>query len=173
MPNGDDEKLRLVDRRESSEIRKMWYQHVLATVEKLEEHINNVSDELRGFKDKLLEEVGQLKETIQRDMAECRKGESKSLDKLEEKISKKIASIERRLEKLEDLEKEDIKDLKNTIDDLKKEEIEPLKKSITATRLKLASISAGVAVVIWIILFFGKPIFSKILEFILKHTIGG
>jgi hypothetical protein len=169
----NEERLKqIVDRKAAAELRKMWYKHVLATIEKLDENIDDVSDELREFKDKILDDLGELKETIQRDMISCRKGESSNLYKFDRKVTKGITSVERRLEKLEKLEKSDIKDLKESMAKLKEEDLEPMQKLLTEAKIKVAIFSAIGGVIMTIILFLTKPVVSKLLELLIKKYLG-
>jgi hypothetical protein len=72
--------------REAERLRKAWVDHVLITLEKLGNNIDDLSSDLSSAKDDLYKEIINVRETVRKEITENRNGSDRELEKLETRI---------------------------------------------------------------------------------------
>jgi len=164
--NNDD--FNLPDNSKPTDIRKLWYSHVLNMIERLDSNIDNVSVEVREFKDKILDELGQLKESIQKDMSSCKEKSSNRLETALGKCIKKIEDLERKIERFEQSESIDLKDINKDLKDLSKR-IASMEGFISNLKVKIGVIVSAVMAFCAFLWLFVKPILAKLIELIINN----
>ena len=130
--------------RESEQLKRAWFDHVLSSLEKLGENVDRLSSELHASKDNLYKEIIKTKENIRKELNDYRNNTSVDLEKVEKRIEKILDELNI---KIKDLSVQAVKDeLKRDIEKLKEDKIGPLSDSILALKVKIAvwGITAGI-----------------------------
>lgn len=145
---------------EADRLKKAWFDHVFASLEKLGESVNKLSSDLHGAKVALYKDIVAARETLRKELSAMKSETTMDLDKLERRIEKTIDNINKNIDALsvhsvkEELKK-DVeslrKEITKEITKLKEERVFPLKEDIIKLKVKwsvLWGILGGAGIVI-------------------------
>jgi len=137
---------------EAEELKKAWFKHLLVSLEKLHDLVENVRrTDLPEIKKDFKEELNKLEVDLKKELAKIEGEFRKAAEKLEEEHKKDIAKLETRVEKI-DLS---IKENEVALTKYKTDIIGPMSTKLTELAAKMALIgvlAGGIASIIYIII---------------------
>lgn len=164
---------------EVDELKRAWYNHVLTTLQKLDDRVDSISSELYKelyrVKEAIQKDLYSLKSELEKEIASTKTFSVEAMEKIQNKINELIEKLSSRIEVLEKsvVKEELVKELNNIKQNLtkdilnqktafvadiakQKEEfnklLEPINTKITKIEVKLALWAAGFGVIGGIIL---------------------
>jgi hypothetical protein len=123
---------------ENERLRKAWFNHVISTLEKLDENIDKVNTELYNKTSELYKEIQSVKDLLYKELKDVNKSHHDDVCKLEKRVEKLLYDIESKIKNLsvpsvkEELKK-DIVDVKDNFAD----KLDPIKTAVTKINVKL------------------------------------
>ena len=127
-----------IESTENERLRKAWFNHVISTLEKLDENIDKVNDDLHNKTSELYKEVQGVKDLLYSELKYVNKSHHEDICKLEKRVEKLLYDIENKIKNLsvpsvkEELKK-DIVDVKDNLTD----KLDPIKTAVTKINVKL------------------------------------
>lgn len=132
---------------EADRLKKAWFDHVFASLEKLGRRVEKLSSELYAAKDALYKDIVDAKEVLRSELAVLKSEHNSDLEKLEKRIEKSIDSINKSIEslsvqKVKDELKKDVEDLGKEINKeltkIKDDRVAPLTTEVTKLKVKIS-----------------------------------
>ena len=157
--------------REAERLKKAWFDHVLSSLEKLNDNVSQLSSELYVAKDSLFKDIVSTKEALRKEVAENKSDINVNVDKLENRIDKTFDKV---VKSIDDMAIQAVKDdLKKGLDDLRamhnkdvkeiRNESLPLRDNVTKMKVKFALLAFISGLV-------GSAILTGIVEFIIHFS---
>lgn len=153
--------------REAERLKKAWFDHVLSSLEKINDNVNQLSSELHEAKDVLFKDIMSTKEALRNEIAANKSDINDSLDKLEKRIDKAFDRVDKSIDSMEVQAVKD--DLKKGLEDLRaahnkdmkelRSESLPLRDSVTKINVKFALLAVLAGIV-------GSAIMTGIIEWV-------
>lgn len=130
------------DTTDTGELRRTWYQYVLHSFEKLDNRIDNISEDLHFIKDDLRTQIDACRSEIRMEMMTEDGKRKESLEKLEKRIEASLLTMANKIEIIEgsDLReklRDEILEVTKDITKLKDEILSPLSIKIAKIETKV------------------------------------
>lgn len=138
MSENHDVFLSRMEDEEKERLKKAWFNHVISSLEKLDESIDKINLDLYNRTGELYKEIQSVKDLLYKELKDINKDHHGDVCKLEKKVEKLLDDINCKIRNLsvpsikEELQKE-ISDLKDNFTN----KLEPITTSITTINVKL------------------------------------
>jgi len=132
---------------ETERLRKVWFNHVIFTLEKLAENIDKTNSELYNKTSELYKEIQSVKDLLYSELKDVNRNRHNEIYKLEKRVNELVDSIECKIKNLSvpSVKEELKKDITNLKDDFT-EKLNFIKVAVTKINVKLTmwALFAGV-----------------------------
>ncbi|RKX64732.1 MAG: hypothetical protein DRP42_05930 [Tenericutes bacterium] len=124
---------------EATMLKKAWYNHVLITLEKLDDNIDRLSAEIHETKTALYKEIVDSKDALRTELIAGDQHNDQELDKLEKRLEKALDTIVLKVNELEKSPvKEELEKSLSAIREATNIKLVPIREDLTSLKTKLA-----------------------------------
>lgn len=137
--------------KDAAELKKQWFNYVLLSLEKANESIDALQNDVYKNNNECYREIVSAKESIRNELNQLKLSYDESLDKLEKRIEKSIDALKVKLDKISAAEirqelKTEIEKLKSELmgvinkgrEELRTKELDPIKTNLTTLMVKVS-----------------------------------
>ena len=138
MSDNKDVFISKIKSEETERLKKVWFNHVIFTLEKLDENIDKANNELYNKTSELYKEIQAVKDLLYSELKDVNKNHHGEVCELEKRVNKLVDGIEYKIKNLSisSVKEELKKDITNLKDDFT-DKLDPIKIAVTKINVKL------------------------------------